>query len=248
MGLAAVGGSLVSGVLGARSSDRAADAQVESNQAAIEEQRRQFDTILGLTQPQRDVGNQALNVLASAFIPGFQGLSVSDPSATPPNVLAQSPTLNFPFGFEVPNPNFQPATQPTSTTNQLAPINSAALSDIFRNIPGAQFQVDEAVNAIENSAAAAGGTLSGNTLRAISDRSGNIAANTVFNGLGQLAGVGQIGTNNAVNAATNVGNNVSNLLNANGVARASGINDSAASINNAVQGGIMNYLLLGGFI
>jgi hypothetical protein len=58
--------------------NKAADAAGKGDAAAIAEQRRQFDTILGLTAPQRDVGNQALNTLASAFVPGYSGMDTGN--------------------------------------------------------------------------------------------------------------------------------------------------------------------------
>jgi hypothetical protein len=73
-GAAILGGAAVSGGLGLLGADKAADAAAQGSAQAIAEQRRQFDTLLGLTAPQRNVGNQALNALASAFIPGYTGM------------------------------------------------------------------------------------------------------------------------------------------------------------------------------
>ena len=193
------GGSIISGLIGSSSSRDAARAQAAGQQAGIDEQRRQFDTLLGLTEPQREVGNAALGVLGQAFIPGFGDGSVTGES----------------------------------------------LSTQFRNLPGAQFAVNEATRNLNNSFAARGGALSGNALSAIGDRTANIASNTIFNGLGQLAGIGQVGTNTAAQGALNSGNNIANLLAAQGNARASGINASGASINNALQGGLSNLVIAG---
>lgn len=66
----AIGGSLVSGLLGDRSSRRAANAQTGANNAAIAEDRRQFDTILELTEPGRNAGNHALTLLQQILTPG----------------------------------------------------------------------------------------------------------------------------------------------------------------------------------
>lgn len=292
---ALVGGSLVAGGLGYLGSQEAADAQSDASAAAVAEQRRQFDTILGLTSPQRQVGNAALNVLAQAFIPGFQGITPGTTTAVNPGYGSQpvgqsvNPVLNpLPSGFAGGNTYGSQGTQfdqvndlygtlafqqdggripgsetfadntanpygdqqyiqvPVEGGSNYVPQNaltSASLSEQFRNLPGSQFMVDEAVNAIGNSFAARGGANSGNALRAIADRTSNMAANTIFNGLGQLAGIGNIGTDTAANAAVNQGNNVSNLLVGQGNARASGIAGSYQSANNAIQGGLQNYLL-----
>lgn len=50
-----------------RQAGRAADAQARAGDAAIDEQGRQFDTLLNLTANQRQIGNQALNALGSIY-------------------------------------------------------------------------------------------------------------------------------------------------------------------------------------
>jgi hypothetical protein len=77
---------------GAKDASRAAAA---GDAAAIAEQRRQFDTILGLTKPYRDVGNQALGELATTFgytPPSGEGINV--PSGGYPNFMT-SPDYQF---------------------------------------------------------------------------------------------------------------------------------------------------------
>lgn len=79
--VAAIGGSLISGILGSRASRRAAQAQERANAAAIAEQRRQFNTTLDLTQPGREVGNQSLNAIAQLLgLPGVEGMGEFDSS------------------------------------------------------------------------------------------------------------------------------------------------------------------------
>jgi hypothetical protein len=57
-------GDLVGGIFGRSASDAAKDAQQAANDAAIVEQRRQFDRVQANTLPQRQVGNLALFQLA----------------------------------------------------------------------------------------------------------------------------------------------------------------------------------------
>jgi hypothetical protein len=72
-------GSLVSGILGDRASQRSADAIASGNAAAIAENRRQFDTILDLTAPQRNVGNAALGALSGILgLPGGTPMDVGE--------------------------------------------------------------------------------------------------------------------------------------------------------------------------
>lgn len=82
IGAAIVGSSIISGGLGARGSRKAAQSQERGNLAAIEEERRQFDKIIELTQPGRDVGNAALNQLAGIFGVGGEGIDANTLSET----------------------------------------------------------------------------------------------------------------------------------------------------------------------
>lgn len=71
VGAATVGSAAYS----SRQAGRAADAAGRAGDAAIDEQRRQFDTMLNLTANQRQIGNQAFNALGSIYgyspAPGF---------------------------------------------------------------------------------------------------------------------------------------------------------------------------------
>ena len=198
---AIIGGSVVSGLIGARGAKKGAEAQTAASNAGIEEQRRQFDIIQGLTAPGRNAGNQALNTLGSAFIPGFEGIA----------------------GFDA--------------------IDQSQLSEIFNNLPGTQFALDQTEKAVGNSFASRGGAFGGNAIRALGDRVSNFASDRTFNNLLQIAGFGPPATATAANSAQNTGNNIAQLLSNAGNAAASGYQGVAGSINNAVQGGLSNWLL-----
>lgn len=64
---AAVVGTVAGGVIANRGARSAASTQARSADAAVAEQQRQFDTLLGLTANQRAIGNQALNALGSIY-------------------------------------------------------------------------------------------------------------------------------------------------------------------------------------
>ena len=72
---AVVGSAVVGGVASSRAAGKASDAQSAAGDAAIAEQQRQFDTLLGMTSNQRAIGNQALNALGGVYgyapAPGF---------------------------------------------------------------------------------------------------------------------------------------------------------------------------------
>ena len=195
-GLAILGGSLLSGAAGLIGSKKAAKAQRKGAEAGIAEQRRQFDTIIELTQPGRDVGNAALNQLAGIFgVGGDQ-------------------------------------------------IDANTLSETFRNLPGSQFLINEAERGVGASFASRGGAFGGNAVRALGERIGGLAENQVINRLLQLAGFGPQATGQAVAGTTGVSNNITQLLGDIGGARASGFLGAAGSVNNAIQGGLSNFLLL----
>lgn len=62
---AIIGGSLISGFLGDRSSRRAAGASNAATQASIAEQQRQFNALMERSQPYNQAGVSALNSLLS---------------------------------------------------------------------------------------------------------------------------------------------------------------------------------------
>jgi len=204
LGAAILGGALASGAAGVIGAKKGAKAQAKGTQSAIDEQRRQFDIILGLTQPGREVGNQALNTLAQAFIPGFTGGEGGDP------------------------------------------ITGNTLSDIFSNLPGTQFLTDQARRGVEASGSAVGDPFGGNVQREIGFQTAALAENQVINRLLQLAGFGPQATGQAVAGSSAASGNISQLLASLGGSNAAGIFGQAGSINNAIQGGLNNFLLARG--
>lgn len=67
-GAVIVGGSaILGGAVSSQGAKSAANAQSKAGDAAIAEQRRQFDTLLSLTAPQRAIGNQALAALGDVY-------------------------------------------------------------------------------------------------------------------------------------------------------------------------------------
>lgn len=129
------------------------------------------------------------------------------------------------------------------------------LSDFNRD-PGYQFRMDEGRKAIENSAAARGGLLSGTTLKAISKYGQDVASNEYgnaynrfnndmtsrFNRLSTLSGVGQTATNQVGAYGQNAANQVANNQLSVGNARAAGSiaigNNNTALLNNLSSYGI----------
>jgi hypothetical protein len=113
--------------------------------------------------------------------------------------------------------------------------------------PSYQFRLSEGLRSVDRQAAARGGLISGNALRA-SQRYGQDYASTeygnAYNRLSNLAGVGQTATNYLGNAAGNLGSNLGQTyLNsgmAAGQARASGYLGMGNALSGALNTGI-NY-------
>lgn len=120
--------------------------------------------------------------------------------------------------------------------------------------PGYAFRLNEGIKALDRTAAARGGLLSGAQLKGITDYGQNMASQEYQNAfnryqinranrlqpLQSLAGVGQSATNTLTGAAGQLGTNIGNNLISAGNARASGYMGTA----NAVSGGLntgLNY-------
>lgn len=141
-----------------------------------------------------------------------------------------------------------------------------------QNDPGYKFRLDQGMQALQNSAAARGGLLSGNTAQAVNDYAQNYASNEYsnvynrafglysdkLNRLASLAGVGQTAAGQANSASQGASGNVANILlgsgqqigqdiqNA-GAATASGYAAGANAFGGAVGGiggNLTNLLLL----
>lgn len=125
----------------------------------------------------------------------------------------------------------------------------------FRADPGYQFRLREGMRGVENSAAARGGLLSGNTLKALANYNQQAASNeymnsynrfnndqsNLYNRLAGLANTGQTTANSlsalGSNTAQSIGNNMQNA----GQARASGYAGQANALNGLINNGIGIY-------
>jgi hypothetical protein len=117
---------------------------------------------------------------------------------------------------------------------------------VFFESPDYQFNLAEGQKAIDRSLAARGRSLSGAGVREGIRYASGMASNefgNFYNRLANLAGIGQTATNSTATAGMNAANNIAqNHLYA-GNARANGYMQTGQAVNNAVQGGIQNYML-----
>jgi len=163
-----------------------------------------------------------------------------------------------------------------SALNQLAPLASQYTPfgmQQFQAEPGYQFRLGEGIKALERSAAARGGLLSGATLKGIQRYGQDLASREYENAfnryqaerqarlgpLQSLAGVGQTSASSLSGAAGQLGanlgqtygtlgSNVANAIGAGGAARASGYLGAGNALTSAIGGGVnayQNMMLMG---
>ncbi len=130
-------------------------------------------------------------------------------------------------------------TNGSSAVGGLTPTGSGQPDmSVFFSSPDYGFRRSEGTRDINNSFAARGGALSGNALRGITDFNSNLASGEFNNFVQrqlQMAGLGGAATSQAVNSAQYTGGNISNLLQAGGNARASGIVDQSNAQTNGLN-------------
>ena len=223
-GAAIIGGSLGSALLGSRSSRRAAGAQTDSNNAAIEEQRRQFEAIMGMTAPQREIGNQSMNAIAQLL--GLQGFN----NAAPQQGQGFAGLRGGPNGLRGGLAGLMAGGSGGLTGGAPGSTNFNA-ANALANLPGNEVIVNDMMRRIQQSSPTTGG----NVLAALGDRVGGFQSDRLFGSLFQLAGFGPSGTNMATNAAGNMGNSVSSLMQNSGMANASGIMGQGQAMNSGLQ-------------
>ena len=125
----------------------------------------------------------------------------------------------------------------------------------FQADPGYGFRLKEGLRALENSAAARGGLLSGNTMRGITRYGQGLASDEYTNAfnryqaerqarlgpLQSLVGLGQTSANTIGSAAGQLGTNLSNLAVGGGNARASGYAGMANALASGIGQGVNYY-------
>lgn len=222
---AVLAGSIGSAAIGSIASRRAARAQSRATDRAISAQDQQFERILELTQPQREIGNQAMNAIAQLL-----GLPGSSQGPRTSNVIRDAFSGDGPRSnliAEMLNRTGSSVDDPIST-GQGGTFNAAAA---LQGIPGNEVIVDDMMRRIQQ----ASPTTGGNVLTALADRVGAFQSNRLFDSLFRLAGFGPSATGAAVAGAGNTGNAISQLLQSSGIANASGILGQGQAINSGLQ-------------
>ena len=203
------GASLVSGLLGARATKQAADAQAAAQRDAMGAQQAMFERQVQLQEPFRQAGLTAQNRLMTLL-----GLG-------PDTTAAEYGMAARPFDMQA-----------------------------FEQDPGYAFRMQEGMRALERSAAARGGMLSGNALRGITRFGQDLASQEYqnafnrfqverqarLNPLQSLMGGGQTAANVLTGAAGGYGQQMGEGMTSLGNIRASQYMGRANALASGLQG------------
>jgi hypothetical protein len=227
---AIVGGSVITGYLGNKSANAASDASSAATAATIEEQRRQFDLTRQDTEPYRQAGVNALNYLSENI--GDTG--APPPAYTPftysPTDYANSPEYQFRF-----NQGTEAVNRGTAKSGNLNSGNRLLALQNFGQGLAAQGYAEDYDRQMKNHLTNYGMNYQEN--QDIYGRNQN-----VLNRYAAMAGVGQTGVAQSGAAGQNSANAISGALGANAANQSTAAALRYGSLNNAIQGGIGNYM------
>lgn len=241
---AVVGSAVVGGVVSSRAASKGAKAQTNAANQANETERYIYDQTREDQLPWQDAGRAGLNSLMGLY--GFEQKPVPGTGkAAVPGTPAGSGLLG---AFLQPAKPGEEAIPPDMEWQRAA--NPSGVANSFMTMdPGYQFRLKEGQRNLENSAAARGGLMSGNFLKATTkygqDYGSNEYAN-IANRYSALAGVGQSANSQLQQAGQNYANAYgANVTNA-GNARASGYIGQANAISGGLNSAAMGYGLYSG--
>ena len=213
---AIVGGAVVGGVAQSRSASRAVKAQsqaaeagaaaeVESNELAIEEQRRQFDAVVKLLKPYVDAGNTSLDAQGDLL-----GINGPEAQASAIDALKTSPqyTSLIQSGEEalLQNASATGGLRGGNLQDALAQFRPQILSQLIENQFGKLGQVTSMGQASAAGQAAAGQN-TGNVISQLLTNSG-LARSNAFNTAGSASAGSALATGQAF---ANVGDSLSTI-------------------------------------
>jgi hypothetical protein len=243
------GGAIVSAGAGAASARSASRAAQRGADAATGEQARQYDQTRADYAPYRSVGAGALGQLASLYgigmpetkgDPDWTAYLRDNPDVAQNTFFASNPEEHY-YRHGRAEGRALPSTGGTAAVPGGAPNTNA-----FFESPDYQFNLAQGQQAIDRSLAAQGRSLSGAGVKEGIRYASGMASNefgNFYNRLANLAGIGQTATGSTAAAGANAANNISQNHMFAGQARANGYMQTGAAVNNAVQGGMSNYML-----
>lgn len=252
-----------SALIGGASAKSAAKAQTAAAQDAAAVQQNIFDQTSEYFAPYRDAGTNALR--AYQYELGLGPMPGSVGGSAPVNYSIQEVPGQMEYRTDVPGYENVMRQVPGATTyrvgDQSFDSRDAAQSWIdsqpqqtagvpyqgFTKTPGYDFRLREGTNAIEGSAAARGGLMSGATLQALQNYGQDYATNAYENWLSRVGGLTQMGSAAAgqqAAAGQNFANQTGTYLTQAGDARAAGTlatGNALAQGFGAIMPAIYNY-------
>lgn len=263
--IGAIGGSVVSGILGNEAAEDATHAQSQAAANSIAEQRRQFDLVRGDTAPYRGVGQNALYQLAQLFgLPGRESGTGSAPLSDEERAQYQNlkgqlfdPNTGAMYtGNVYEGQHFDQLRQRYGDLAARANIQTSGAASgatasnptsLLQSLPGYQFRLGESEKAMERMQAARGYSLTPRAAKEVGRYASDYASGEFGNlveSLFRLSGLGGNAVNTSANSGANAAANIGTAYTNAGNAAAAGAYNSGSAWNNAIQGGLNNYATL----
>jgi hypothetical protein len=245
VGGAIIGGSLISGILGGKSAEKQSEAVEESSEAAIAEQRRQFDIIMNMMAPYQALGESALPELSALL--GLGDISYETTKEVSPEYLKGGFAESSGVVGDLAKAARLKAYQESEKLKKTKTIKAAPgiPEERLRSRPGYQFRLAEGAKTVEAGQAARSGLLTGRAGKELSRYGQDYASAEYDKEVRRLMDVINIGRGSATTgagAASATGTNISNIITGAGQAQAGIYGQQYQSMNNAIQGGIQNYM------
>lgn len=255
---AIVGGSIVSGAIGADAAGKAGDQQAEAAAAATAEQRRQYDQTRYDLGPYREAGYTSLDQLME-----MQGMKPSSYAVDIENAQAEVTAYNDAIQQVIGDQGRTPEQKQLEVAQYQQKLKEAeaklaaakqrdaeykprSSQDLLASTPGYQFRLSEGEKALDryqSSKRITGGRAVKEAMRYGQDYASN-EFNSNFNRTASIAGMGQGAVNTGVQAGQTAANNIGQYTMAGGQAQANATMGEAGAYNNAIQGGLNNYMTL----
>jgi len=206
----AIAGPIVGGLFGQASANTQAQGATQAASTAANAQMAGLQFVQGQEAPYNQIGQQALGQYAQLLgLPGLAGgssapqIQARGGTAARPGVAPQGPGLGGNAGGNTGG-------------------NAGGNFDVSK-LPGYQFELQQGLGALQNSAASRGQALSGNTIQGVEQFGQGLASTQFQQYMQQLAGLANMGQA----SASGVANQGANLLSGAGASLASGQNAAA---------------------
>jgi hypothetical protein len=228
-------------LIGSSATRKAGKQQARSADKATQLQREMFEQTRADQAPFQLGGYSANNaLLALAGLPQVTSANIDQFLGTDTSAVPAKPLVADPGGFwgGIASRIAQPQQSPQATfgSYRLPTFSGTAMQQLAAD-PGYQFRMQQGQQALERSAAARGGLMSGRALKDTAAYSQDLASQEFgsrWNRLAGLTGAGQTATTNVGNYGQNFANQAGQNIQNAGNARASGYINQA----NAIGGGL----------